>query len=179
MHPSSSCTPGCSSLKTPVKFHLMLFLAVHSAADRVGQQGQFALGHSVTGAPNSVEPFQIRSGSSFRSPSSFFKSSFCCIVDFKFKTACFFGSLLRCCCKLQIMHTLSYVTSAQPLLGPVHGTFRSETANEDCNWHVYMHCMYCMHAQKGASEAPRTHFRANKISKFPGGVRPRPTPHNL
>ena len=70
------------------------------------------------------------------------------------------------------MHTLSYVTSAQPLLGPVHGTFRSETANEDCNWHVYMHCMDCMHEQKGASEAPRTHFRANKISKFPWGRAP-------
>ena len=58
MHPSSSCTPGCSSLKTAVKKHLMLFLAVHSAADRVGQQGEFALGPSVTGAPNSVELFK-------------------------------------------------------------------------------------------------------------------------
>ena len=32
--------------------------------------------------------------------------------------------------------------------------------------------MYCMHAQKGASEAPRTHFRACKISTFPGGTPP-------
>ena len=34
--------------------------------------------------------------------------------------------------------------------------------------------MYCMHAQKRASEAPRTHLRACKISKFPGGVPPDP-----
>jgi len=38
--------------------------------------------------------------------------------------------------------------------------------------------MYCMDAQKGASEAPRTHFRACKISKFPGGVPPDP-PHTI
>ena len=34
--------------------------------------------------------------------------------------------------------------------------------------------MYCMHAQKGASEAPRTRFRACKTSKFSGGVPPDP-----
>ena len=31
-----------------------------------------------------------------------------------------------------------------------------------------------MHAQKGISGAPRTHFRACKISKYPGGVPPAP-----
>ena len=31
-----------------------------------------------------------------------------------------------------------------------------------------------MHAQKGASEAPRTRFRACKTSKFSGGVPPDP-----
>ena len=34
--------------------------------------------------------------------------------------------------------------------------------------------MYCMHARKRASEAPRTHFRACNISKLPGGVPPDP-----
>ena len=34
--------------------------------------------------------------------------------------------------------------------------------------------MYCMHAQKGALEAPRTCFRACKTSKFSGGVPPDP-----
>ena len=34
--------------------------------------------------------------------------------------------------------------------------------------------MYCMYARKEASEAPRTHFRACKIAKFPGGVPPDP-----
>ena len=32
--------------------------------------------------------------------------------------------------------------------------------------------MYCVHARKSASGVPRTHFRACKISKFPGGVPP-------
>ena len=38
--------------------------------------------------------------------------------------------------------------------------------NEDGNLQVL--CMYCMHAQKGASEAPRTRFRACKTSIFWG-----------
>ena len=38
--------------------------------------------------------------------------------------------------------------------------------------------MYCMYARKEASEAPRTHFRACKIAKFPGGVPPPPS-HKL
>ena len=42
--------------------------------------------------------------------------------------------------------------------------FNLNAVNEDGNWQV---CMYCMHARKGASEAPRTHFRACKIAKFP------------
>ena len=35
-------------------------------------------------------------------------------------------------------------------------------------------CMYCRHAQKGASWASRTDFRAFKFSKFPGDVPPDP-----
>ena len=34
--------------------------------------------------------------------------------------------------------------------------------------------MYCVHARKRVSEAPRTHFRAGQISKFLGGVLPDP-----
>ena len=43
---------------------------------------------------------------------------------------------------------------------------------EDGNLQVYM---YCVHVRKRASGAPRTHFRACKISKFPGGMPPDPT----
>jgi len=35
--------------------------------------------------------------------------------------------------------------------------------------HRYV-CTACIQARKGASEAPRTHFRACKILKFPQGV---------
>ena len=38
--------------------------------------------------------------------------------------------------------------------------------------------MYSMHVRKGALEAPRTHFRAHKISIFSGGVPPDP-PHKM
>ena len=34
--------------------------------------------------------------------------------------------------------------------------------------------MYCMHLQKGVSEAPRTHFRARTSSKFSGPQTPLP-----
>ena len=44
---------------------------------------------------------------------------------------------------------------------------------EGGNLQVYM---YCVHAQKTALGAPRTHFRECKISKFPGGMLPIP-PH--
>ena len=52
--------------------------------------------------------------------------------------------------------------------GPYIVLFHLKLVNEDGNLQV---CMYCMHAQKGASaEAPRTHFRACKTSKFSGGM---------
>ena len=38
--------------------------------------------------------------------------------------------------------------------------------------------MYCVQAQKRASGAPRIHFRACKISKFPGGAPPDPPSQN-
>ena len=40
-------------------------------------------------------------------------------------------------------------------------------------------CMYCMHAQKGGSEAPRTHFRACKVYKFSERVPPDPLTKSL
>ena len=46
---------------------------------------------------------------------------------------------------------------------------------EDGNLLVYM---YCVHARRRDSGAPRTHFRACKISKFLGGVLPDP-PHTI
>ena len=64
------------------------------------------------------------------------------------------------------MHILSYVTTAQSTSqGPIRRTFDLKPLNEDGNLQV---CMYFMHAQKGASEAPITHFRACKIPKFSG-----------
>ena len=52
--------------------------------------------------------------------------------------------------------------------------FDLKPLNNDGNLQV---CMYCIHAQKGASETPRKHFRAFKILAFLAGVPPEP-PHN-
>ena len=50
------------------------------------------------------------------------------------------------------------------------------------NWPVptvsFVQRFYCVRARKRASGAPRTHFRACKSSKFPGGVSPDP-PHTI
>ena len=66
------------------------------------------------------------------------------------------------------------MTTTQPLTKvPYVVFFDLKPLNEDGNWQV---CMYCVHARNGASEAPRTHFRACKITKLPGGVPPDPPP---
>ena len=84
-------------------------------------------------------------------------------------------SLLRACAARTrtSLHILSYVRTAYPLArAPYVVLFDLKPLNEDGNLQPAGICMYCMHAQKGASEAPRTHFRACKSSKFSGGVPP-------
>ena len=53
--------------------------------------------------------------------------------------------------------------------------FDLKPLNNDGNLQV---CMYCIHAQKGASDAPRKLFRAFKILAFLVGVPPEP-PHTI
>ena len=53
--------------------------------------------------------------------------------------------------------------------------FDLKPLNNDGNLQV---CMHCIHAQKGASDAPRKHFRAFKILAFLAGVPPEP-PHTI
>ena len=60
---------------------------IASAADGGGGGATGAVCPSVRGAPNSAGLFQIRSGSSFISQSSFLRGPFRCIVDLK--SACF------------------------------------------------------------------------------------------
>ena len=67
------------------------------------------------------------------------------------------------------MHILSYVTTAQSSILARTPYIVVLPLNENANLQV---CMYCMHAQKEVSKAPRTHFRACKVSKFSGGVPP-------
>ena len=60
------------------------------------------------------------------------------------------------------------MTTAQPLTRALYiALFTLKPLNEDGNFQV---CMCCMHARKGASESPRTHFS--------GGVSPDP-PHTI
>ena len=59
--------------------------------------------------------------------------------------------------------------------GPYVVLFDLKPLIEDGNLLVYM---YCVHAQRRDSGATRTHFRACRISKSPGGVPPDP-PHTI
>ena len=171
--------PWMLIIKNTCEIPLNAFSSSTQCRWQTGATGAVYPGPQCDRGPKQCWTLQIRSGSSFRSPSSFFKRFVSLYCWFQVQDSLLFWFALTLLMQTSNNAPLSYVTSAQPLLGPVHRTFRSETENEDCNWHVYMHCMDCMHERKGASEAPRTHFRASKISKFPGGMCPRPPSHNL
>ena len=116
--------------------------------------------------------FKIRSSVTFQS--SFFKGLV--LLYFRVKSACSFT--LHFMLLTHKNAPLSYVATAQstsPLArAPYVGLFDLKLLIEDGNLLVYM---YCVHARKRASEAPRTHFRACKISKFPGAC-PQTPSHN-
>ena len=99
---------------------------------------------SVAGPPNSPGLFQIRSGSSVTFQSSFFKGFI--LLYFRLNSACF----------LVLRFMLPF--NLKPLI-------------EGGNLQVYI---YCVSSQKKASGAPRTHFRACKISTFSGRIPPDP-----
>ena len=70
------------------------------------------------------------------------------------------------------MHNyLTWLLHSLPARAPYVILFDLKLLIQDGNLQV---CMYCVHAQKRASGAPRTHFRAWKISKFPGCMPPTP-----
>ena len=110
--------------------------------------------------------FKISSSVTFQS--SFFKGLV--LLYFRVKSACSFAlcfMLLK-----QIMHNyLRWLLHSLLAKAPYIALFDLKPLIEDSNLQVYM---YCVHARKKASGAPRprTHFRACKLSKFPGGVPP-------
>ena len=116
-----------------------------SAADRGGgATGAVCPRPPVWRRPQTV--LNSFNGSLFSSQSSFFKRSV--------SLYCWFHvSLLTLLTQTSKMHTLSYVTTAQMLTikGPVRRTFWSETTKR----RRQLAGMYCMHARKGASEAPQ------------------------
>ena len=138
----------------------------HSAADRGGQQGSLPRTPSVRGPPNSAGLVQRSSVTS--------QSKGLVSLYFRLKSACFFA--LRFMLLAQIMHNyLTWLLRSPLARAPYVVLFDLKPLIEDGNLQVYMHCV---HARKRASGAPRTHFRACKISKFPGGVLPDP-PHTI
>ena len=75
------------------------------------------------------------------------------------------------------MHNyLTWLLHSPPARAPYVVLFNLKLLIQDGNLQV---CMYCMHAQKRASGAPRTHFRAWKISKFPGCMPPTPLTQSI
>ena len=112
--------------------------------NQCSQQGEANRG-SVAGPPNSPGLFQIRSGSSVTFQSSFFKGFI--LLYFRLNSACF----------LVLRFMLPF--NLKPLI-------------EGGNLQVYIYCVSSQ--KKKASGAPRTHFRACKISTFSGRIPPDP-----
>ena len=123
-----------------------------------GNRGSLPRAPSVRGAPNDAGLFQIRSGSLFSSQSRSISLTLLTQTSY-------------------IAHFILRDYTAQPLTRALFIVlFDLKPLNEDGNWQV---CAVCMHARKGASEVPRTHFRACKIAKFLWGRAPKPPSHNL
>ena len=86
---------------------------------------------------------------------SFYRVSFSLyFVDFK--SACFFAAQTQIQCTHLTCLLYSPLARAQYVI-----LFDLKLLNKDSNLQVYMYCMY---AQKEASETPRTHFRTCKTS---------------
>ena len=86
-----------------------------------GGGGSLPRAPSVRETPNNAELFQIRSGSSFTSQSSFLRGLFCCIVDLK--SACFLFRAYAADTNFKNAHFILRDYCA----GPVRRTFQSET----------------------------------------------------
>ena len=124
--------------------------------------GGIGPGPQCKGAPNSARLIQIRFGSSVTFQSSFFKGFVS--LYFQLKSACFFASSVMLL--TQTMHNyLMWLLCSVLARAPHIVFFNLKLLIKDGNLQVYMYCA----CTKRASGAPRTHFRACKISKFSGG----------
>ena len=128
---------------------------------------------SVRGAPNSAGLAQIRSGSSFTVQSSFFK-------EFVLLYCWFQVSLLFCFAiyaadaNFRLMHTLSYMTTAQPTSwGSLRHNFnlklKTATWRYVCTLYIY---------EKEPHKPPEHTSEHVKSQNFPGHA-PRPPSYNL
>ena len=137
-----------------------------------GNRGSLPQASSVRGPPNSARLVQIRSSSSVTFQSSFFKGFVS--LYFRLKSAYFFCfGFYAAGATSDSMH--NYLRS--PLARALYIIlFNLKPLIEDGNLQVYM---YCVHAWKRTSGAPRTHFRTCKISKFLGGMPPDPLAQSI
>ena len=123
-------------------------------------------------------PKQFRTCSNKIRSSVTFKSSFCkglVLLYFRPKSACSFA--LHFMLLMQIMHNyLAWLLRRLLARTPYVVLSDLKPLIEDGNLQVYM---YCVHARKRASGPPRTHYRACKISKFPGGEPPGPLAQSI
>ena len=136
-----------------------------------GNRGSLPRAPSVRGAPNSAGLVRIRCVRQSHSSLAF---QGLVSLYFRMKSA---SSFDLCFMLLtQIMHNYLTLLLHSPLArAPYMVLFNLKPLIEDGNLQVYV---YCVHARKRASGAPRTHFRACKISKFPGSVPP-DHPHTI
>ena len=135
-----------------------------SAADKGGgEQGQFTPGSCIRGPLNSARLIQIRSGSSVT-----FQYSVRFTV-FSTEVSLFsFFALYAADTNFRLMHNYLTWLLRSPLARALYIVlFDLKPLNEDGNLQVYM---YCVHARKIASGAPRTQISL--------GHAPRPPPTN-
>ena len=129
-----------------------------------GQQGQFSPGPQCEGPPNTAELFQIRSGSSFTSQSSFFKRFVSLYCWFQV-------SLLFCFALMLLMQTSNYctlcLTKLRDLcsrwLGPCMSYFsiwmKTATGRYVCN--------VCMHEKEPQKPPEHTSEPQNFLGAYP------------
>ena len=128
-----------------------------------GEQGQFTPGSCIRGPLNSARLIQIRSGSSVT-----FQYSVRFTV-FSTEVSLFsFFALYAADTNFRLMHNyLTWLLRSPLARAPYIVLFDLKSPNEDGNLQVYM---YCVHARKIASGAPRTQISL--------GHAPRPPPTN-
>ena len=170
--------PWMLIIKNTCEIPLNAFSSSTQCRWQTGATGAVYPGPQCDRGPKQCWTLQIRSGSSFRSPSSFFKRFVSLYCWFQVQDSLLFWFALTLLMQTSNNAPLSYVTSAQPLLGPVHRTFdlkpkmKTVTGMYICT--VWTVCM----SEKEPQKPPEHTSEQVKSQNFLGACAPDP-PHTI